>query len=95
MVFGIWIPMGMEPGTVHRSIKTTNSVDRDVSVVGDWNGNGKTEIGVTNGINCYLDTNGNSVWDGTGIDKYRYLGTTGGTPVVGKWQRRILRIFFM
>jgi len=59
----------------------------NVSVVGDWNGDGKTEIGVTNGVYWYLDDNGNGVWDGTGTgnDKYGYFGISGYTPVVGDW----------
>jgi len=57
----------------------------NVSLVGDWNGDGKTEIGVTNGVDWYLDANGNGTWDGTPSDKYGYFGITGYTPVVGDW----------
>ena len=53
------------------------------SVVGDWNGDKKDEIGVYQNGNWYLDSNGNGVWD-TG-DKHYGFGTTGWTPVVGKW----------
>jgi PKD repeat protein len=54
-------------------------------VVGDWNGNGITKIGVTNGIDWYLDTNGNGVWDGTPTDQHGFFGIAGFTPVVGDW----------
>jgi PKD repeat protein len=59
----------------------------NVSVVGDWNGDGKTEIGVTNGVDWYLDTNGNGKWDGTGTggDQHGYFGIAGYTPIVGDW----------
>jgi hypothetical protein len=30
-------------------------------VVGDWNGDGKTETGVTNSVDWYLDYNGNGL----------------------------------
>jgi hypothetical protein len=54
--------------------------------VGDWNGDGKTEIGVTDGINWYLDYNGNGVWDGPAIDNKSYFGIAGYTPIVGDWK---------
>jgi hypothetical protein len=53
-------------------------------VVGYWNGDGKTEIGVTNGMNWYLDYNGNGTWD-AGADKAYTFGAPGCTPVIGKW----------
>ena len=54
------------------------------SVLGDWNGDGKTEIGIYKDGTWYLDYNGNGVWD-TGIDKVDYFGTLGWTPVIGNW----------
>jgi len=56
-----------------------------VPVVGDWTGNGTTKIGVTNGIDWYLDTNGNGVWDGNSTDQQGWFGIAGFTPVVGDW----------
>jgi hypothetical protein len=53
--------------------------------VGDWNGDGKTEIGMTNGITWYLDDNGNGTWEGSAIDKQGFFGITNWTPVIGKW----------
>jgi len=52
--------------------------------LGDWNGDGVTEIGIYKDGVWYLDYNGNGIWD-TGIDKVDYFGTLGWTPVVGKW----------
>ena len=48
------------------------------SVVGDWNGDGKTKIGIYKDGVWYLDYNGNGVWD-TGIDKVDIFGTVGST----------------
>jgi hypothetical protein len=40
-------------------------------------------IGVTNGADWYLDTNGNGIWnDG---DAHYTFGSTGWTPVTGDW----------
>jgi hypothetical protein len=57
-----------------------------IPVVGDWNQNGKTKIGVyQNGV-WLLDYNGNYGWDGIVTDKsYSFPGVTGWAPVVGKW----------
>jgi hypothetical protein len=59
----------------------------DIPVSGDWNVDGRTEIGVfrpsTNMF--YLDYNGNGVWNGAMTDITYNFGTNGGTPVSGKW----------
>ena len=57
-----------------------------IPVVGDWNGDGKTEIGFFKDGFWSIDYNGNYVWDGVVTDKlYSFPGVTGWTPVVGKW----------
>jgi hypothetical protein len=53
-------------------------------VLGDWNGDGRTNIGVYQNGMWYRDYNGNSVWD-TDSDNVYTFGTTGWSPVVGKW----------
>jgi hypothetical protein len=58
-----------------------------VPVTGDWNNDGKLEIGVYNAGTWYLDANGNNTWDGTGAGKdvaYTF-GAAGFAPVVGEW----------
>jgi C1A family cysteine protease len=58
-----------------------------VPVVGDWNGDGTTKIGIySNGV-WYLDMNGNGQWDGEPTDKIAYFGAglNGAVPVVGDW----------
>ena len=69
---------------------------QDIPVTGDWNGDGKTKIGIyrrdpiTNLSYWYLD-NGNGRWDGCGTFPTQdlCLGSFGGyaqdIPVVGKW----------
>jgi hypothetical protein len=54
------------------------------SVVGDWNGDGKTKVGVYKDGFWYLDYNGNGIWD-TGNDKAYNFGAPLWTSVVGKW----------
>ncbi len=57
----------------------------DLPVVGDWNGDGKAEIGVfRNNGQWFLDANGNGVWDGCGSDLCLSFGASG-KPVVGDW----------
>ncbi len=58
-----------------------------IPVVGDWNGDGKTEIGVfIDGI-WYLDMNGNWQWDGEGVDVRGVFGVgiPNAVPVTGDW----------
>jgi len=59
----------------------------DIPVVGDWNGSGKTKIGIMNPNQAvwYLDYNGSFTWDGPGVDKLLSWGSPGDTPVVGRW----------
>ena len=56
----------------------------DVPVTGDWNRDGRTEIGmVRNGRGWFLDSNGNGVWD-AGDSAYGF-GLAGDVPVTGDW----------
>ena len=56
-------------------------------VVGDWNGDGTTKIGMFKNSAWYLDYNGNGYWDGEPTDKYMYFIVPGGGdfPVTGDW----------
>ncbi len=58
----------------------------DVPVVGDWNGDGKTKVGLFRaGFFWILDTNGNGVFQ-QGIDQtFAFGGVAGDVPVVGDW----------
>ena len=57
----------------------------EVPVVGDWNGDGKTKVGLYINGTWYLDFNGNGVWDGPNVDKLVYFGGPGFAPYVGDW----------
>lgn len=62
----------------------------DTPVTGDWNGDGRTKVGVYRNGDWYLDFNGNGYWDpnpDTG-DVYYHFGQVpqpGDIPVVGDW----------
>ena len=51
-------------------------------VVGDWNGDGKTEIGINHDGAWYLDMAGTG---NAASATYFGFGGPGWTPVVGKW----------
>ncbi len=59
----------------------------DIPVVGDWNGDGKTNIGIYRNGAWYLDKNGNEKWDGCALDFC--LPAFGGLdidkPLIGDW----------
>ncbi|MDX8551787.1 hypothetical protein, partial [Methanospirillum purgamenti] len=57
----------------------------DVPITGDWNGDGKTSIGVFRGRTWYLDYNGNGVWNGPTVDRQYTFGLVGDVPVTGVW----------
>jgi hypothetical protein len=57
----------------------------DVPVVGDWNGDGRTKVGIFRGGNTWLlDYNGDGVFD-AGDRTYTFGGVSGDVPVVGDW----------
>ncbi|MDA8100501.1 MAG: hypothetical protein M0042_12865 [Nitrospiraceae bacterium] len=58
-----------------------------VPVVGDWNGDGKTKIGVFIDGVWYLDMNNNWQWDGEGTDVRGVfgVGVPNAVPVTGDW----------
>jgi hypothetical protein len=59
----------------------------DTPLVGDWNGNGASKVGVfrpSDGT-FYLDYNGNGTWDGCGTDRCLNIGMDGDAPLVGRW----------
>jgi hypothetical protein len=59
----------------------------DIPISGDWNSDGRTEIGVFRPSThlFYLDYNGNGVWNGAEVDRMYNFGITGDKPVTGKW----------
>jgi len=62
-------------------------ISGDIPLSGDWNSDGRTEIGVFRNSThlFYLDYNGNGVWNGASIDKQYNFGITGDKPITGDW----------
>jgi len=59
----------------------------DTPVVGDWNGDGKDDIGTFNAGLWSLDQNGNFAWNGAnGGDVQFTYGASGDKPLVGNWK---------
>ena len=59
----------------------------DIAVFGDWNGDGRTKVGIYRNGFWILDYNGNGVYDYP-VDKFYGLGgatTDGFIPIVGDW----------
>jgi lysophospholipase L1-like esterase len=59
----------------------------DIPITGDWNGDGKTNIGIFRKGAWYLDFNGNGKWD-PGVDKeypVGYFGVSNDIPITGDW----------
>jgi protocatechuate 3,4-dioxygenase beta subunit len=54
-----------------------------IPVVGDWNGDGVTDIAVFLGGYWFIDLNGNGQWDEN--DLWAKLGQDGDQPVAGDW----------
>jgi len=58
----------------------------DTPLVGDWNGDGITDIGTWRAAMFYLDANANHVWNGTaGGDSLISFGATTDLPIAGDW----------
>jgi hypothetical protein len=54
-------------------------------VLGDWNGDGRTKLGLYSQGFWFLDYDGNYAWDGGVADKVFGFGWTGAKPMVGDW----------
>ena len=57
----------------------------DVPLVGDWNGDGRHEVGFFRAGMWLLDYSGNGTWEGPATDRLYALGQAGDTPLVGDW----------
>ena len=63
----------------------TTGNTREIAVQGDWNGDGRTKMGVYLDGVWILDYNGNGVWDGPDVDKVFTFGSSDFVPIVGDW----------
>ena len=79
---GIWTIYGAEEG---EGVKphVVFGIPGAIPVVGDWNGDGKSEIGLFYNGEWFLDLNGNRKWDAE--DLWAKLGMEGDSPIVGDW----------
>jgi uncharacterized repeat protein (TIGR01451 family) len=59
----------------------------DIPVIGDWNGDGRSKIGIyRQGFEWLLDYNGDGAYQGPPVDRaYFFGGIPGDVPVVGDW----------
>ncbi len=68
---------------------TSFGASTDIPVTGDWNGDGKTEIGSvranSNGALTWFLDNGNGAWNSGTDTTYAAFGATTDTPVTGDW----------
>jgi hypothetical protein len=69
------------------SFAGAGNVAGDIPVVGDWNGDGRSKVGLfRQGFLWILDVNGNGVLDTANGDKvFAFGGVTGDVPIVGDW----------
>jgi hypothetical protein len=81
---GVW-----DGGIVDRVIPNFGQgLPNVMPVTGDWDGSGKTRIGVFTNGTWYLDIKGDGVWDGGTMDKMMPnfgQGLTNAMPVAGDW----------
>ena len=88
---GKWDGCGGSPSDLTKDIcwGPFGGLDVDIPVVGDWNGNGITKIGIYRQGMWYLDLDNSGTWSGCGPDSC--LGPFGGLsmdiPVVGDWNK--------
>jgi PhoPQ-activated pathogenicity-related protein len=57
----------------------------DASAVGDWDGDGFSDLGILRSGQFRLDLNGNRHWDGCAVDGCFAFGAAGDVPVIGDW----------
>jgi hypothetical protein len=67
----------------------TFGIAGDLPLSGDWNDDGKDEIGIYRPSThmFYLDYNGNGAWNGAVTDRQYTFGIAGDVPVTGDWDR--------
>jgi hypothetical protein len=76
---GIWSIHGAEQPAPHAMFGLAGAIP----VVGDFNGDGKDEIGIFYKGEWFLDLNGNGRWDAE--DLWAKLGSDQDKPVTGDW----------
>jgi len=79
---GVWNGCGTDA-----CVAAFGGVDADKPVVGDWDGSGRTKIGIYRQGQWFLDANGNGIWDGCVTDTCiaAFGGADFDKPVAGDW----------
>ena len=77
--------MEMECIIVPRREKIILELPGWVPLIGDWNGEGKSRIGVFKDGVWRLDYDGDSIWNASVDKSYTFQGLAGWTPVIGDW----------
>lgn len=73
-------------GTIGGDAQFGFGATTDLPLVGDWNGDGKSEVGAFRNGYFYLDANSNRVWNGPAAGDAQFsFGTAGDIPLVGDW----------
>jgi serine-aspartate repeat-containing protein C/D/E len=87
---GVWVFAGQEEDRITLQERRRDGVQHRlfglkgaIPIVGDWDGDGVSEIGVFYNGQWFLDLNGNGQWDPE--DLWAQLGHAGDIPVVGDW----------
>ena len=87
---GSWVGCGA-PADPTKDACISYGMTGDIPIVGDWNGNGVSKIGVFRNGMWYLDYPGTASWVGCGApgdptkDVCISYGMTGDIPIVGDW----------
>jgi hypothetical protein len=76
---GVWLVHGANQHAPHALF----GIQDGIPVVGDYNGDGKSELGVFYKGEWFLDLNGNGQWDAE--DLWAKLGNEHDRPVTGDW----------
>jgi hypothetical protein len=63
---------------IDRCVETFLGNDSGSPIVGDWNRDGISKIGIYRNGNWYLDFDGNGIWEGCIIDGDRCVAPFGG-----------------
>lgn len=81
---GIWDPNPSDPGADKTIPAGSFGLATDKPVTGDWNGDGRTKIGIFRQGKWALDYDGNYQWNPS-VDKVATFGAKTDIPITGDW----------
>jgi serine-aspartate repeat-containing protein C/D/E len=80
---GEWILSSAQGGNKRSTARKAFGIRGGIPITGDFNGDGKTDIGVFKEGQWFIDLNDNGIWDEG--DLWAKLGHKGDRPVTGDW----------